>query len=386
MSEGVAWERIPPMLESIKIGRIGGDVRVPLTYNGFSTEALIKAHLLPYLAPLKSERALAFELAERPELQSAVGLESGEIPSRATLWHFRHRNAVAFRKLMIRALIVMALDANHLNPQLPFVSESNQDASDFELEETFKDPKSRLSIVISMNTIPRRREVPRTLFLPWPELDDLSLRKEGKDKVWLHQFLNFPISARWCTSSNADFFFLVQPSWLESPYSAQDLEGILGKSGKAPYTACNVLVVRKRKGKEEVLLARRLMGSGVGSYSVPGGKKKPEESVLACVKRELREEVGLEYRDGRPISLRNGDIPGFPRVRSVGVLATDWKGEPRRLEWLVHSKWEWFPLSNLPEPVFFPTQWAIEDYRRGSFTGLNWENIDPQEPFMLWSE
>jgi len=385
MNEEVIWERIPPMLESIQLERIRGHVRIPLTYAGLSTETLLKVHLLPYLAPLKSERALAFELAERPELQSAVGLDADRIPSRATLWHFRHRNSAAFRKLMIRALIVMALDADKVRSALPFVSKSNQDATDFVLEETFDDPQSGLLINISMKPTSQRREIPRSLFLPWPDFDESSW-EEGKEKVWLHQFLNFPISAQWRIGSRTRIIWLVQPSWMESPYSAQDLERYLGKSGKAPYTACNVLVVRKRRGKEEVLLARRLMGSGAGSYSVPGGKKKPEESVLACVKRELREEVGLEFRDGRPISVRNGHIPGFPRVRSVGVIATDWIGEPRRLEWLAHSKWEWFPLSKLPEPLFFPTRWAIEDYRKRSFANLNWENIDPNEPFMLWSE
>ncbi len=107
---------------------------------------------------------------------------------------------------------------------------------------------------------------------------------------------------------------------------------------------------------------------------------------MACVKRELREEVGLEYRNGRPISVRTRQIPGFPRVRSVGVIATEWKGEPRRREHLVHSNWEWFPLSDLPKPLFFPTQWAIDDYQKKSFANLDWDSIEPNEPFMLWSE
>lgn len=385
MSDAVTWERIPPMLECIRLEQVTGCVRLPLTYAGFSTEALLKVHLLPYLAPLKSERALAFELAERPELQSAVGLDSNRIPSRATLWHFRHRNAIAFRKLMTRALIVMALHADQLKLPLPFTMEADQDTSDSALEDTFHDPQTGSTIIIYTRPTRRRRDTPRSLFLPLPDLIESS-HEGGKDRVWLHQFLDFPISARWHVGTQTGLLCLVQPSWLESPYSARPLETYLGKSGKTPYTACNVLVVRRDSGQEEVLLSRRLMGSGAGSYAVPGGKKLPEESLLACVMRELREEVGLEYRDGRPISVRTRQVPGFPRVRSVGVIATKWKGEPRRREHLAHSDWEWFPLTNLPEPLFFPTQWAIEDYRKGSFANLNWDNIEPQKPFMLWSE
>src|SRR5205823_5156918 len=96
MSEAVPWARIPPLLERIRIGRVAEGMPVPLSYAGFSTESLLRAHLLPYLVPLKSERALGFELGERPELQFAVGIINGELPSRATLWHFRKRNFTIF--------------------------------------------------------------------------------------------------------------------------------------------------------------------------------------------------------------------------------------------------------------------------------------------------
>ena len=356
---------------------------MPLTYAGFSTEALLKTHLLPYLAPLKSERALAFELAERPELQSAVGLFDGRVPSRATLWHFRHRNAVAFRILMIRSLIAMALDADRLNVSLPFAMKTNQDIPDSPSENTFGDPRTGSRITIYTHPTPRRPVSQRSLSLPLPGFSD-SLHEEAKEKVWLHQVLDFPILALWQTGSQTGLLCLIQPSWLESPYDTRGLETYLGKSGKAPYTACNVLVVRKENGREELLLTRRKIGSGAGTYSVPGGKKLPDESLLACVKRELREEVGLVYRDGRPISDRITHRRGFPRVRSVGVIATDWKGEPRQKEHQVHSKWGWYPLSNLPEPLFFPTQMAVDDYRAKSFANLDWDSIDPYEPFTLW--
>jgi 8-oxo-dGTP diphosphatase len=385
MSEAVTWKRIPPMLEGIQLERVSGLVQMPLQYAGFSTETLLKIHLLPYLAPLKSERALAFELAERPELQSAVGLTSDRIPSRATLWHFRHRNAIAFRRLMIRSLVVMALDADRQKLPVPFAMKAHQDVSGSSLEDTFDDPRTGAKLTIYANPKPRQRYTERSLFLPLPGFVD-SAHEEGKEKVWLHQFLHFPIFARWPRGPRTGFLSLIEPTWMDSPYTAQDLEPYLGKSGKSPYTACNILVVRKRDGREELLLSQRKLGSGAGTFGAPGGKKHEKESLLACVKRELWEEVGLEYRDGRPISVRKTRRRGFPRVVSVGVIATHWKGEPRRREHLAHSGWKWFALSNLPGPLFFPTQLAIDDYQNRSFENLDWDTIEPPKPFTLWSE
>lgn len=386
MSEAVTWERIPRILERIPLKRIRGTVRVPFTYAGFNTETLLKIHLLPYLAPLKSERALAFELAERPELQLAVGLTDGRVPTRATLWHFRRRNLASFRTLMKRSLTIVALDADRLEIPLPFATKATQQMPASTSEDTFDDPLTSSRIWIYTHPTLRRSAPQESLFLPLPGFADL-LHEEATEKEWLYQVLGFPILAQWEMGFQNGLFSLTQPSWLDSPYGAMDLEMYLGKSGKAPYTACNVLVVRQSNGREELLLSRRLRGSGAGTYTVPGGKKLPDETLVACVKRELREEVGLEYRDGRPISVRTTDVPGFPLVRSVGVIATDWKGEPRRLEHLAHWNWEWYPISKLPEPLFFPTQMAIDDYRAKLFANLDWNNVEePLEPFTLWSE
>lgn len=385
MSEAVPWNRISPMLECIRIGRVGRDVRVPLSYAGFSTESLLRTHLLPYLVPLKSERALAFELAERPELQSAVGLINGRIPSRATLWHFRKRNFSAFRCLMVRSLVVMAVDADRLGVPLPFVVDAKLTHLDTASQDVFDDPETRVTITICTHPVSRRHKTQRSALLPLPGFTD-SPEVDSSEKTWLHQVLDFPIFAHWHIGIESATRYLVQPSWLNSPYEARDLGTYFGRGGKTAYTACNVLVLRHENGCDEVLLSRRLMGSGAGTYAVPGGKKLPNESFLACVKRELQEEVGIEYRAGRPISLRTTHVPGFPPVRSVGVVATEWRGKPWRREHLVHSPWKWYPVTKLPTPLFFPTQLAIDDFLSDSFVDLDWAIIEPDEPLLLWSE
>jgi len=178
--------------------------------------------------------------------------------------------------------------------------------------------------------------------------------------------------------------YLVPPAWLKLPYTPQDLGRLFGRAGKTPYTACNVIVLRHGPHGDEVLLSRRLMGSGVDTLSLPGGKKNECESVRECVIRELREEVGLIFKEGRPVSCRETNEPGFPRVTSIGVLATETRGSPRNREHLAHSKWEWFKIDNLPSPLFFPTELTLSDFLTNQFPELKWRDVEGDLTLPLW--
>jgi ADP-ribose pyrophosphatase YjhB (NUDIX family) len=109
-----------------------------------------------------------------------------------------------------------------------------------------------------------------------------------------------------------------------------------------------------RRG-DQVLLGRRLSAHGAGTWSFPGGKPKPGESTLECGLRELREETGLRARGGR---LVGESLDGFPdsrlvfRTSFVEVAGT--RGEPEVLEPDKAAEWRWWPLSQLPSPLFAP--------------------------------
>jgi 8-oxo-dGTP pyrophosphatase MutT (NUDIX family) len=109
---------------------------------------------------------------------------------------------------------------------------------------------------------------------------------------------------------------------------------------------------------------------------LPGGKKNESEGVLACVKRELDEEVGLDLIAARPVSKHLTKWPGFPRVTSVGVAAIEWRGEAKRREHLAHSEWRWYPLDALPEPLFAASQLVLETFLEYPDQQLSWNDLD----------
>lgn len=81
----------------------------------------------------------------------------------------------------------------------------------------------------------------------------------------------------------------------------------------------------------QLLIAQRPAGAHLaGLWEFPGGKREPEESFEACLRRELREELGVEVAVGELVEAIEHSYPGrivrlrFFRCRLIG-------GEPRPL-------------------------------------------------------
>jgi 8-oxo-dGTP diphosphatase len=81
-----------------------------------------------------------------------------------------------------------------------------------------------------------------------------------------------------------------------------------------------------------VLLARRPASKVYAGYwEFPGGKVEPEEPVIDALKREIREELGVEIARAHPWITRVFVYP-HATVRLHFHRVTDWSGEPRALE------------------------------------------------------
>lgn len=71
------------------------------------------------------------------------------------------------------------------------------------------------------------------------------------------------------------------------------------KRRSMPVIPCGVAVIRRGR---EVLIAQRNADDTFGSFwEFPGGKKNPGESFTDCVRREIKEELGIDISVGRKL-------------------------------------------------------------------------------------
>ncbi len=107
---------------------------------------------------------------------------------------------------------------------------------------------------------------------------------------------------------------------------------------------------------------------GEGSWTMPGGKLEFGERFEEGACREMQEETGIEIAPTAVsvISLSN-DIVSDAHFVTIGLLCTESKGEAKVMEPDEITEWQWFPLSALPEPLFFPSRKIIENYTDKKF-------------------
>jgi len=127
-------------------------------------------------------------------------------------------------------------------------------------------------------------------------------------------------------------------------------------------------IIRNKQG--QVLLVRR---KDNGQWVMPAGSIELEESILDCVKREVREETGLEVISAIPIAMYTE--PRFSFTTAYGAeqqmfaivfLVKEWSGEVlKQTEETDDARF--FSLSELPAipPLY---QETLQDLQ--SYTGL----------------
>ena len=122
-------------------------------------------------------------------------------------------------------------------------------------------------------------------------------------------------------------------------------------------------VMIMKEGK--VLLGKRKGSHGAGQHAFPGGHLEYMESFKDCALREIAEECGIEVENIRFQYLAN--IKHYAPKHYVHIgLAADWKsGEPQVLEPDKSEYWGWYGLDELPQPMFYACELAIEAYKTG---------------------
>ena len=77
---------------------------------------------------------------------------------------------------------------------------------------------------------------------------------------------------------------------------------------------------------------RRADRSHPGKWEFPGGKREPGETMAECLRRELREELGIEADVGPELWRTEHTYPGRPTVALVFFRVDRFAGAARNLE------------------------------------------------------
>lgn len=97
---------------------------------------------------------------------------------------------------------------------------------------------------------------------------------------------------------------------------------------------------------DEVLLALKKRGFGVGKWNGVGGKPNLGEDIVSAAIRESQEEIGVNPLNPKKVALFNYYFPHDNFGMQVWVFtATEWSGEPTESE---EMNPKWFKFSEIP--------------------------------------
>ncbi len=110
------------------------------------------------------------------------------------------------------------------------------------------------------------------------------------------------------------------------------------------------------RDRQNILIDRRLPDDSFGGYwEFPGGKVEAGENAIACIKREIQEEIGIEIEVGEHLITINNDYAEFSMaliVHHCYHLA----GEPQLLEC---TEVRWIDVADLDQYQFPPANHEI---------------------------
>jgi len=108
-----------------------------------------------------------------------------------------------------------------------------------------------------------------------------------------------------------------------------------------------------------LLLAERPAGKHMaGGWEFPGGKREPGEERIDTLKRELREEIGIEILEAEPLISYEHEFPDRT-IRLDLWFVTRWSGTPMSLEgqtlkWVALDELESVGLLEADTPMVAP--------------------------------
>jgi 8-oxo-dGTP diphosphatase len=128
-----------------------------------------------------------------------------------------------------------------------------------------------------------------------------------------------------------------------------------------PRVGVGVMIVQEGR----VLMGRRLSGQRPGWWGWIGGKLEFGETLQECAQREAQEEAGIAVTNLRLLCLSSIIVEDqhWIDVEFLGDIAS---GEPYVAAPDELTEWAWFPIDQLPGPIFEPAVYALKSYLTGT--------------------
>lgn len=124
---------------------------------------------------------------------------------------------------------------------------------------------------------------------------------------------------------------------------------------------CGAFIVNENN---ELLLQLRNKAPEREYWSIPGGRVELFETFEEAVKREVKEETGVQVEVIDLLGICDHIIKTEERHWvSPSFLCKITEGEPQIMEPMKHLDMKWFPLDQLPEKITITTQDALQNYR-----------------------
>ena len=114
-----------------------------------------------------------------------------------------------------------------------------------------------------------------------------------------------------------------------------------------------------------VLMGRRMSGQRPGWWGWIGGRLEFGETLQACGKREALEEAGVAVGNLRLLCISSIIVEDLHWI-DVEFLGDIASGEPQAAAPDELTEWAWYPIDDLPSPIFEPAELALKSYRMGN--------------------
>ena len=128
-----------------------------------------------------------------------------------------------------------------------------------------------------------------------------------------------------------------------------------------PRVGVGVMIIQDGR----VLMAHRMSGQRPGWWGWIGGKLEFGETLQECARREAREEAGVEVTNLRLLCISSIIVEDqhWIDVEFLGDIAS---GEPHSAAPDELTEWAWYPIADLPSPIFEPAELALNSYMSGT--------------------